>query len=166
MKLSLKDRIDLVKNIDNSNTRINELVKDIGFVKLPVGGKIFYIDQSDNNAAYLFFDANGKVISNIVVGDYLIKNNSEAKSYFNKVVSFGEKYNTYSKENYYDIINCAYSWLVYYSFGDKDYKTTEKFCRKVLDNYLEVKDDPKYFVTEKESVDICNKYLEEIKKNS
>ena len=142
MKLSLKDRIDLVKNIDNSNTRINELVK--------IKDEIKDIKIVDYETYFMVID----ILMLLGIEYYLIKNNNEAK------------YNTYSKENYYDIINCAYSWLVYYSFEDKDYKTTEKYCRKVLDNYLEVKDDPKYFVTEKESVDICNKYLEEIKKNS
>ena len=97
---------------------------------------------------------------------YLIKEKNNAIDYFYKVVVFGEKYRSYSKENYFDIINCAYSWLVYYSFEDGDYKTTEKYCDIVINNYLEVKDDPNYFVTEKESVDICKKYLDEIKKNS
>ena len=46
------------------------------------------------------------------------------------------------------------------------YEEAKKYCNKVLDNYLEVKDDANYFVLEKDSVDICKKYLEEIKKNS
>ena len=102
----------------------------------------------------------------LVIYWYFIYNNNINKYYFDIVVEFGEKYKNYSKKNYYDIINCAYSWLVYYAFEDKDFDTVNKYCNIVLRNYSTVKDDPNYYVTEKESVDICKKYLDALKKNS
>lgn len=149
-----KNKLESIKKIEDSNDMISELIK---FNK-----EIDNLEINSYDSYFLVIDS----LMLLGIEYYLIKDKNNAIDCFNKVVGFGEKYKSYSKENYYDIINCAYSWLVYYSFEDGDYKTTEKYCNKVIDNYLEVKDDPNYFVTEKESVDICKKYLDEIKKNS
>lgn len=152
--MNYKNKLDQLKKIEDHNIIINELVS---FIK-----EIEHLKIDNYDSYFLSIDS----LMLLGIEYYLIKDKNNAIDCFNKVVDFGEKYKSYSKENYYDIINCAYSWLVYYTFEDGDYKTTEKYCNKVIDNYLEVKDDPNYFVTEKESVDICKKYLDEIKKNS
>ena len=152
--MNYKNKLDQLKKIEDHNVLINELVN---FIK-----EIEYLEIDNYDSYFLVIDS----LMLLGIEYYLIKDKNNAIDYFYKVVDFGEKYRSYSKENYFDIINCAYSWLVYYSFEDGDYKSTEKYCNIVIDNYLEVKDDPNYFVTEKESVDICKKYLDEIKKNS
>ena len=152
--MNYKNKLDQLKKIEDHNVLINELVN---FIK-----EIEYLEIDNYDSYFLVIDS----LMLLGIEYYLIKDKNNAIDYFYKVVDFGEKYRSYSKENYFDIINCAYSWLVYYSFEDGDYKTTEKYCNIVINNYLEVKDDPNYFVTEKESVDICKKYLDEIKKNS
>ena len=143
---------DLTKELDNSDKRIN----NFNIIKKEIEN----ININNYDSYFLVIDT----IMVLAIEYCLIKKNTEAIELFNKVVQFGEKYNNYSKENYYDIINCAYSWLVYYSYEDKDYKSTKKYCNKVLSNYEKVKNDSNYFVTEKESVDICKRYLDEIKK--
>ena len=87
-----------------------------------------------------------------------------ALSIKSELAARAEKAEDPSKKNYYDIINCAYSWLVYYSYNDKNYDKVKEYCNKVLSNYNEVKDDPDYNITEKESVSICLNYLDSIKK--
>lgn len=150
----LKNRLSSIKKIEDSNDMISELIK--------FNEEIDNLEIENYDSYFLAIDS----LMLLGIEYYLTKDKNNAIDCFNKVVDFGEKYRSYSKENYFDIINCAYSWLVYYSFEDGDYKTTEKYCDIVINNYLEVKDDPNYFVTEKESVDICKKYLDEIKKNS
>ncbi len=149
-----KNKLESIKKIGDSSVMVSELIQFIN--------EIDTLEINSYDSYFLVIDS----LMLLGIEYYLIKDKNNAIDCFNKVVVFGEKYKDYSKENYFDIINCAYSWLVYYTFEDGDYKTTEKYCNKVLDNYLEVKDDPNYFVTEKESVDICKKYLDEIKKNS
>lgn len=149
-----KNKLESIKKIEDSSVMVSELIQFINEINT------LEIDSYDSY--FLVIDS----LMLLGIEYYLIKDKNNAIDYFKKVVDFGEKYRSYSKENYFDIINCAYSWLVYYSFEDGDYKTTAKYCNKVINNYLEVKDDPNYFVTEKESVDICKKYLDEIKKNS
>ena len=142
-----------IKQIKNIEIRINSLI---------------IINENINKDDIINYDSYFIVIDTIMLLgiDYYLTNNNKAKKQFMDVVSFGEKYYYYSKENFYDIINCAYSWLVYYSYNEKDYSMVEYYCNKVINNYYEVKNDPNYNVQEKDSVDICIKYLEIIKKNS
>jgi len=85
-----------------------------------------------------------------------------AKKYFNKAIDFGKKFDKESKERYYDEINCAYSWMGYYLYQDKDYKEALKYFKKVIDNYNSVKDDPNYSVTENDSVPNSIAYIDSI----
>ena len=147
-------KIKLAKKINNAECRIKKLVE--------IKDELRKLKVSSYDIYYTLID----ILMLLGIEYYLINNIAIAKVYFNKVVTFGEKYPLYSKKNYYDIINCAYSWLAYYSFEDNDLTTAEKYCNIVINNYLEVKDDPNYFVTEKESVQICSKYLDEIKKTN
>ena len=144
--------LELVKKEENSSIRI----KAINIIR----DNIKDISINDYNSYFLFID----ITMLLGIEYYLINNNDKAKYYFDIVVEFGEKYKNYSKKNYYDIINCAYSWLVYYSYNDKNYDKVKEYCNKVLSNYNEVKDDPDYNITEKESVSICLNYLDSIKK--
>ena len=91
------------------------------------------------------------------------KDIENAKKYFNKAIEFGEKYSKESKERYYDELNCAYTWIGYYLYQDKDYKNALKCFEKVMDKYNSVKDDPNYSVTEKDSVPNSISYIENIK---
>lgn len=57
------------RKIIKGKTRINGTVFDISFGgdKLPIGGRIFYIDPASNGATYKFYDAQGKEITNQTV---------------------------------------------------------------------------------------------------
>ncbi len=90
---------------------------------------------------------------------FQLKRLDESKIYFYKAINFGEQYRNYSKENYYDALNCAYTWYAYFFMMMKKYDGAEKIYNRVLTNYNEVKDDPNYFVTEKESVETSKKNL-------
>lgn len=152
--MEYKKRLESIKEIKDHQIMIDELIK--------FNEEIVSLEINNYDSYYLVIDS----LMLLGIEYYLVKNNKEANYYFNKVVELGEKYKDYSKDNYYDIINCAYSWLVYYAFEDKDFDTVNKYCNIVLRNYSTVKDDPNYYVTEKESVDICKKYLDALKKNS
>ena len=152
--MEYKEKLNSIKKIQNHQIMIDELVK--------FNEEIDSLEINNYDSYYLLIDS----LMLLGIEYYLVRNNEKAKCYFNKVVEFGETYKDYSKDNYYDIINCAYSWLVYYAFKNKDFDTVNKYCNIVLENYSTVKDDPNYYVTAKESVDICKKYLDALKKNS
>lgn len=86
---------------------------------------------------------------------------------FKQVTDYGEKYRFLSKENYFDALNCAYWWLGYYYQTNKQNDKALACYKKIVNNYEEVKDDPNYFTTEKDTVNISLKnikLLEALKK--
>ena len=87
-----------------------------------------------------------------------------ANNLFSMAISFGEENDKYSKQNYYDVLNCAYSWIGTIYFSNKEYEKALIVFNKVIDNYYKVKNEPNYKIKEKESVPISQKYIKEITK--
>lgn len=83
-----------------------------------------------------------------------------------EAIQFGEKYIYFSKENYYDALNCAYSWMGYYYYQDGNLEEALTCFKKILSYDEEVKDDPNYYVKEENSVSMSRAYIEEIAEKS
>lgn len=83
-----------------------------------------------------------------------------------EAIQFGEKYIYFSKENYYDALNCAYSWLGYYYYQEGNLEEALTCFKKILSYDEEVKDDPNYYVKEENSVSMSRAYIEEIAEKS
>lgn len=83
--------------LTNSNTKINQIIK--------LKNQIKNIEIINYNLYFLSIDAN------MLLGNeyFLSKKKDKARATFKEVVNIGEKYHNYSKMNYYNIINCAYS---------------------------------------------------------
>ena len=80
----------------------------------------------------------------------------KALEMFESAIKFGNKYSSYSKENYYDALNCAYSWKGVYCYNSFKYEEALLCFNKIIDNY-------NYFVKEKDSVPISEMYIRKIK---
>ena len=88
-----------------------------------------------------------------------------AWKYFYEAAYYGEKNLKESKKDYYDALNCAYSWLgvMYLNSG---YKKAALDCfERIIELYNDVKDDKNYSVKEVESVPIALKYTKLLKKD-
>ena len=80
----------------------------------PVGGKIFYIDDT-SDGIYEFFDANGNLIKNVQVGDRpyyyrVIKKGSKDKYYVYHDKVYDNLEWTYCKDKYYVYESLDTSW--------------------------------------------------------
>jgi tetratricopeptide (TPR) repeat protein len=136
---------DIKLRISNYNVILNN-VKDI-----PV----------DNYDTYkLIFDAYMLLALDYQAIGYI----NYAEVLFEDVINFGKKNDKYSKKDYYDLLNCAYSWMVYILYNRKDYKKAIEYCNIVINNYDSVKNNKGYHVSEIDSVKICKDYLNSINK--
>lgn len=87
-----------------------------------------------------------------------------AQIYFQNAVIFGENHSIFSKQEYFDSLNCAYSWAGVIYFNQKNKKEALNCFKKAVEHYNEVKDDPNYEVKEKDIITICKQYIEGLQK--
>lgn len=85
-----------------------------------------------------------------------------AANHFKVAITCGEDNLNYSKEEYYNALNCAYSWLGVIYYNQKDIPNALTCFEKAIEHYNEVKDDPNYFVKENQVIGICKGYIETI----
>lgn len=82
-----------------------------------------------------------------------------AKNNFSTAIKIGENYKEYSKKDFYNALNCAYSWLGTIKFNEKKIENAYNLFCKAMKNYNEVKDDENYHVKETEVINICQNYI-------
>jgi tetratricopeptide (TPR) repeat protein len=84
--------------------------------------------------------------------------------YFQNAIIYGENHQVYSKKDYFDSLNCAYSWagVIYYNQNNKI--EAYNCFQKAISHYNEVKDDPNYEVKEKDIIPICVQYITGLEK--
>jgi tetratricopeptide (TPR) repeat protein len=86
--------------------------------------------------------------------------------YFQNAIIYGENHLDYSKKEYYDSLNCAYSWAGVIYFNQNNKIEAYNCFQKAIDHYNEVKDDPNYNVKEKDIIQICTQYVAGLQKES
>lgn len=101
------------------------------------------------------------MITAINCDDY---NKNYSNLMFEKAIKFGEENDNYSYQNFYDALNCAYTWMGTIKYAKKEYKEALILFNKVIANYNKVKDNPNYNIREKDSVPISRNYIEIINK--
>ncbi len=94
---------------------------------------------------------------------YRCQDFDESYNYFLKAVKVGEDCFTESKKNYFDALNCAYTWVGFYDYQKHEYQKALTSFHRVLELYDLVKDDPNYFVKEADSVPNSIRYIDMIK---
>ena len=104
--------------------------------------------------------------TNILIGIELYYQPDIEKSaeHFKTAINCGEENINYSKEEYYNALNCAYSWLGVIYYNQKDIPNALSCFNKAVEHYNEVKDDPNYFVKEDQVIGICKGYIESLSK--
>ena len=90
---------------------------------------------------------------------YFEKQIDESEYYFKQSIDYGEKNPKYSKSEFYNALNCAYSWLGVIYYNKNNFEKAYKCFDTAIQHYNEVKDDPNYFVKEKEVIKTCQSYI-------
>lgn len=112
--LSMIDEVDVDEDVITGEDHVDVLFKGIAskiITAYPVGGRIFYIDDT-SDGIYEFFDANGNLIKNVRVGD---------RPYYYRVVRKGskDKYYVYH-DKVYDNLEWTYCKDKYYVYESLD----------------------------------------------
>lgn len=145
------DSIDLINNLNEALDILNKVLINVNDISInDVFVYKLVIDVYVLTAIYYFTG----------------KNYNTSEKYFDLSIEFGKKYDKLSKEDFYDALNCAYTWKAYYLRTRRENKEALLLYKQVIKNYEKVKDDPNYHVREIESVDISKKSIEEINKDS
>ena len=142
------DREDIINNVNYSFDILLAIINNVETLKV-------------NNIFVYKIVIDAYILGAIVASQ--INKSKESEELFDKALKFGEEHNGYSKDNYYDALNCAYTWKAYFYLSKREYSKAKLLYNKVVTNYEEVKDDPNYFVKEKQSVDTSKAYLEKLK---
>ena len=142
------DREDIINNVNYSFDILLAIINNVETLKV-------------NNIFVYKIVIDAYILGAIVASQ--INKSKESEELFDKAIKFGEEHNGYSKDNYYDALNCAYTWKAYFYLSKREYSKAKLLYNKVVTNYEEVKDDPNYFVKEKQSVDTSKAYLEKLK---
>ena len=106
--LSMIDEVDVDEDVITGEDHVDVLFKGIAskiITAYPVGGRIFYIDDT-SDGIYEFFDVSGNPIENVQVGD---------RPYYYRVVRKG------SKDKYYVYHDKVYDNLEWAYCKDKNY---------------------------------------------
>lgn len=88
-----------------------------------------------------------------------------AKEHFITAKEYGEQNIDISKNEYYNALNCAYSWLGAIEYQKGNITIAKEYFTQAVINYNEVKDDPNYNVREKDVIGICQNYLKAINRD-
>lgn len=90
---------------------------------------------------------------------YIEKQIDQSEYYFKQSIEYGEKNQKYSKFEFYNALNCAYSWLGVIYYNKNNFEEAYECFNTAIQHYNEVKDDPNYFVKETEVIKTCQSYI-------
>lgn len=90
---------------------------------------------------------------------YFERQIDQSEYYFKQSIEYGEYNKKYSKLEFYNALNCAYSWLGVIYYNKNNFEESYKCFKTAIEHYDEVKDDPNYFVKETEVIKTCQSYI-------